>query len=153
MAWPGTIGGRGGNPAGREECEPRAELIGLPAPTCLKRFANTKAKFSGFRKLETWSRASARVPPKGSWLSRRPWKRKNSRGSGRGASWRQWRVGPRTPREARWNLSLPGGGEGRAWPRAAAGRMRARLLSSRPLRSAARSRMNCNKTSRAFVSA
>lgn len=35
-----------------------------PSPSCLKRFANTKAKFSVFQKLESSSRASTRVPQK-----------------------------------------------------------------------------------------
>lgn len=41
-------GEEGIRPAGWQECEPRTAL---PAPTCLKRLANTGAGFSGFQKL------------------------------------------------------------------------------------------------------
>lgn len=61
---PAPAEGDKGTRLARHTFEPGTEL-GLPAPTCLNRYANTKAGFSVFQKLDSWSGARARVPLKG----------------------------------------------------------------------------------------
>lgn len=115
------------------ECERQGECGSLPNPHLFEMVFKCQSQIARVSKVaNSWSKTRVRPSsPKGirgvQGTERKGERRGVQEGWGGVAFSRP--VGFRTHREARWNLSLRGGGEGWAGRLAAAGRMRARLLS------------------------